>query len=314
MVEKQINLNIEIKASEQNIKEEEKKELQILLTESVDQFIIENEEDDTENNRSSCKGKSLIVCENDKFSLLKNETKKDNKNIKYDFEFVVVNNDILFISKVKKQQCNKMTEITEELNGIKPNNHYELILQGKIKSTNNNNIIIEKESNEKSSKGKTDNTANKNRNINYNISNEIEKGNCLEINTIELKRTSNGSFNVVSTVNNNSVLTEKAKNNLIKIILPIRIKTTLKDFIHRSIFPLLINNLKKIAYYSKNIEVKDNHNNDNKDKNIHNDDIHQGEMKKKIKHKKSKFYSEKNEENTKDISNNKSAALENNKK
>ena len=55
MTEKQINLNIEIKASEQNTKEEEKKELQILLTESVDQFIIENEEEDTENNRSSCK-------------------------------------------------------------------------------------------------------------------------------------------------------------------------------------------------------------------------------------------------------------------
>ena len=313
MAEKQINLNIEIKASEQNKKEEEKKELQILLTESVDQFIIENEEDDTENNISSCKEKSLIICENDKFSLLKNETKKDNKNIKYDFEFVVVNNDILFISKVKKQQCNKMTEITEELNGIEPNNHYELILQGKIKSTNNNIIINEKETNEKSSKGKTDNTANKNRNINYNISNEIEKGNCLEINTIELKRTSNGSFNVVNTNNNNSVLTEKAKNNLIKIILPIRIKTTLKDFIHRSIFPLLINNLKKIAYYSKNIEVKVKDNKDNKDKNIHNDDIHQEEMK-KIKHKMSKFYSGKTEENTKDVSKNKSAALENNKK
>ena len=317
MTEKQINLNIEIKASEQNKKEEEKKELQILLTESVDQFIIENEEEDTENNRSSCKEKSLIVCENDKFSLLKNDTKKDNKNIKYDFEFVVVNNDVLFISKVKKQQCNKMTEITEELNGIEPNNHYELILQGKIKSTNNNNIINEKDQNEKSSIGKNDNIANKNRNINYNINNEIEKGNCLEINTIELKRTNIGSFNVVRTDNNNSVLTEKAKNNLIKIILPIRIKTTLKDFIHRSIFPLLINNLKKIAYYSKNVGVKvndNNDNNDNKDKNAHHDDndIHQEGMK-KIKHKMSKFYSGKIEENTKDTSNNKSV-MENNKK
>ena len=153
MIENQINLNIEIKASEkesseQNSKEEEKKELQILLTESVDQFIIENEEDDTENNRSNCKEKVFIVCENDKFSLLKNNTNKDNKNIKYDFEFVVVNNDILFISKVKKQQCNKMTEITEELNGIEPNNHYELIIQGKINKANNN-IIIEKEPNGK---------------------------------------------------------------------------------------------------------------------------------------------------------------------
>ena len=317
MTEKQINLNIEIKASEQNTKEEEKKELQILLTESVDQFIIENEEDDTENNRSSCKEKAFIVCENDKFSLLKNNTNKDNKNIKYDFEFVVVNNDILFISKVKKQQSNKMTEITEELNGIEPNNHYELILQGKIKNTNNNNIINEKDHNEKFSIAKTDNTANKTRNINYNISNEIEKGNCLEINTIELKRTNIGSINVISTdSNNNSVFTEKAKNNLIKIILPIRIKTTLKDFIHRSIFPLLINNLKKIAYYSKNAQVKINDNNDKndtKDKNVANDDIHHEEMK-KLNHKMSKFYIEKTEENTKEILNNKSADLEKNKK
>jgi len=36
-----------------------------------------------------------------------------------------------------------------------------------------------------------------------------------------------------------------------KIILPIRLKTTLRDFIYRSIFPLLINNLKKIALASQ---------------------------------------------------------------
>ena len=296
MAENQINLNIEIKASEQKKKEEEKNEPQILLTESVDQFIIENEEEDTENNKSTSKEKAFIICENDKFSLLKNNAYKDNKNIKLDFEFVVVNNDILFISQVKKNKCNKMTEITEELNGIEPNNHYELILQGKINKSNNNNIINEKESNEKSSIVKNDN---KNRNINYNTNNEIEKGNCLEINTIELKRTSIGSFNVVSTDNNNSVFTQKAKNNLIKIILPIRIKTTLKDFIHRSIFPLLISNLKKIAYYSKNAGVKANDNNDNKDKNAHNDDnddTHQEQMK-KLNHKMSKFYSIKTEKN-----------------
>ena len=37
---------------------------------------------------------------------------------------------------------------------------------------------------------------------------------------------------------------------MMKIILPIRLKTTLREFIHRSIFPLLINNLKKIALAS----------------------------------------------------------------
>ena len=285
MIENQNNLNIEIKASEQNAKEEEKKELQILLTESVDQFIIENEDDDNETNKSNCKEKAFIICENDKFSLLKNNTNKvnDNKIVKYDFEFMVVNNDILFINKVKKKICNKMTEITEELNGIEPNNHYELILQGKINNENNNII------NEKAPIVKTDNPANKKRNINYNKSNEVEKGNCLEINTIELKRTNNGSINIVNTGNNNnsSVFTEKAKNNLIKIILPIRIKTTLKDFIHRSIFPLLINNLKKIALYSKKAAVKTN---DKNDKNVHKE-----KPTKKLSHKMSKFYKEKTE-------------------
>ena len=189
-----------------------------------------------------------------------------------------------------------MTEITEELNGIEPNNHYELILQGKIKSTNNNNIINEKEPNEKTSLAKNDNTVNKNRNINYNINNEIEKGNCLEINTIELKRTNIGSFNVVcADGNNNSIFTEKAKNNLIKIILPIRIKTTLKDFIHRSIFPLLINKLKKIAYYSKNVEAKIN---DNNDENVVNDNI-LVEQTKKVNQKMSKFYSGTTKKNNK---------------
>jgi hypothetical protein len=46
-----------------------------------------------------------------------------------------------------------MTEITEELNGIEPNNHYELIIQGKINKANNN-IIIEKEPNGKASMAK----------------------------------------------------------------------------------------------------------------------------------------------------------------
>lgn len=47
--------------------------------------------------------------------------------------------------------------------------------------------------------------------------------------------------------NNNSIFTEKAKRNMMKIILPIRLKITLREFIHRSIFHLLINILKKIV-------------------------------------------------------------------
>ena len=65
-----------------------------------------------------------------------------------------------------------------------------------------------------------------------------------------------------------------------RIILPIRLKTTLREFVHRSIFPLLINNLKKIAFASHLNKIE------NKiDKNLEKDAME------KIKNNiKSKFY------------------------
>jgi hypothetical protein len=81
--------------------------------------------------------------------------------------------------------------------------------------------------------------------------------------------------------NKNIEFTEKAKKNMMKIILPIRLKTTLREFIHRSIFPLLISNIRKIALAARLTKVEDN-----KDQNLE-----KGKIIEHSKHNtKSKFY------------------------
>ena len=66
---------------------------------------------------------------------------------------------------------------------------------------------------------------------------------------------------------------------MMKIILPIRLKTTLRDYIHRNIFPILIIKLKKIAFLSHmnrvgNIMEKGNENEDiKKNNNINSNEI-----------------------------------------
>ena len=304
---------IEYFIHEYQVIDNKKRNNKLLKTED-NKIINSNEinENFFKNKINDLKNKNNDLKENDKLN--KNIKDKsynlisdDNKNIEDIIQRINQNKKIA--SKLSRNSSNfeEFKKYTNNVNKLKKNihdivknkfwtNNRKIIKNNDNESKNNKNIINEKEPNEKTSLAKNDNTVNKNRNINYNINNEIEKGNCLEINTIELKRTNIGSFNVVCTDNNNySVFTEKAKNNLIKIILPIRIKTTLKDFIHRSIFPLLINNLKKIAYYSKNVEAKIK---DNNDENEVNDNI-LVEQTKKANQKMSKFYSGKTEKNNK---------------
>ena len=47
--------------------------------------------------------------------------------------------------------------------------------------------------------------------------------------------------------NKYAFFTAKAKKNMIKMILPIKLKTTLRDFVRRNTLPLLIKQLKEIA-------------------------------------------------------------------
>jgi hypothetical protein len=58
----------------------------------------------------------------------------------------------------------------------------------------------------------------------------------------------------------NDIFTEKAKRNMMKIILPIRLKSTLREYIRKNIYPFLISNLKKIALSISSVKSDDNEN------------------------------------------------------
>ena len=295
------------------------------------------------NNVKNYQERNIVICENDRFSLIKvsisNDINKDkdevkkrnidleiekkddilleetnkNKDKKYKIELIIVNNDNLFIKGRKKDKCDKITEITDELNKIEPNNHYELIFEGIINLNDDitNKNKTDTENKDENIKDKTkqeitnlENETNKesdvninnneiHKNINFNLNNEIEKGIGMEINTLEFKRSKvkkNKGNNIFINYENklevlynkDTIFTEKAKKNMMKIILPIRLKSTLREFAHRNIFPLLINNLKNIAFTSHLNKVDNDINNDSKKEAID-----------KIKNNvKSKFYKE----------------------
>ena len=131
---------------------------------------------------------------------------------------MVENNNILYIKRKRKFKMDKMTEITEELNKIEPNNHYELIFKGQIDLNKNleNSQKIENEENTKlRNKNNKKNKKNKNKGKkeisntqeekitekenkkNYNEENEVEKGDGIEINPIEFKKAPHNPNNVI---------------------------------------------------------------------------------------------------------------------
>ena len=87
-----------------------------------------------------------------------------------------------------------------------------------------------------------------------NINDKIEKEDEKENNS--LSKSSNQNKLVDLNNKDPSIFTEKAKKNIMKIILPIRLKAILRKFIHRSILPLLFNNLKK--KFESNLNKVDN--------------------------------------------------------
>ena len=223
-------------------------------------------------------------------ALLKVKEEDKNKEKKFDEILMIENNNILYIKKLKKAKLDKMTEITEELNKIEPNNHYELVFEGKInlnqnieklekiekdlekednmeKIENMENLKLRNKNNRKNkrnkNKGKKEisNTQEEKISIpeeekkkNYNEENEVKKGDRIEINSAELKNEKKNPNNIIISYENKlEVLynknapsfTEKAKRNMMKIILPIRLKTVLREHIRKRICPLLIKSLKQ---------------------------------------------------------------------
>ena len=288
--ENQANLNIEIKGLENTNKNDiDSNQLQKQKEFDNEQLFTKNEiliniisenkpqsESETQvdkkinnmfNNESlTFDNKTNLIFLSDIIQKDKNEEKKDNNEIKSDSIeeknrekklkeiFMIDNNNILYIKRLKKRKFDKMTEITEELNKIEPNNHYELIFKGKINlnenlETNKNEDKNENEPTPKEEKEK--NFEEEKSKKNYNEENEVDKGNGLEINPIELKngKTPNNIIisyekNIEVLYNKNPTFTEKAKKNIMRIILPIRLKTTLREYVRKKVFPFLIKSMK----------------------------------------------------------------------
>ena len=239
----------------------------------------ENNEEYEEKQSSSDK-KNLEIFENERISFItanKNENKNENEKKKANSELKIFNNEnILFLKESNKydknlimnntnnidyegkvvEKCDKITEISNDLIKLEPDNHSEIIFSGiknNKKNTDNPNLKYDI-------------------NKNYNIVNEVEKADALEINPFEMRRTQNNTENIfISNAdkmeflnNKESIYNDKAKKNMMKIILPIRIKKILKEWIKSNIFKLLINNLKKIAFMSHILLVDQKYKNKSK--------------------------------------------------
>ena len=211
------------------------------------------------------------------------EEKKENR------EILLEPNENIHINYEGLLPEEKIVEKINLINLLKPNKIDELNYQGiiseeKIEKINNNynidnvnNLILEK--------NKTQELDNKINSIikNYNLVNEIEKGEALEINPYEIKRTKKDIIityenDIEVLVNKNTLFNPKAKKNMMKIILPIRLKSVLLKSIQKQNFYKLLDNIKKIKEENI-INTKDNYDN-NKLKNIIEKEIAKYEIRK----------------------------------
>ena len=227
------------------------------------------------------------------FGQIKSEKKQENENKKL---LLISNLNDFVIKKEEKNICDKTTEtIKENINNlIKPNKNTELLFKA-IKKLNkekkekkekidkkdkkdkkeqiifkkeNNSIEIKKKENKQIFKKENNfiefKPVNINKKIkNYNLVNEIDKGETLEINPYEIKRTK--IPNKISQQNNievfasNNLFTEKSKNNLTKIIFIMKLKKAFIDYMKKMHFPKLINQLRKISLMYALIKIKKNY-------------------------------------------------------
>ena len=210
------------------------------ILENVEQIFFEGIYNINNNYKINNQNKGLII-ENEN-NIIRNEkdTVKDEvKKIEFIPDYLNIN---IFIKSKKKKRCEKMTEITEELNPILPCNIYELSIDRIIRK------ILYINNNEQELSFIKKNEDGKNKIIYNNINLEIYKDDALEINPLMMKQsliTKENDINIP--FNKYTFFTKKAKNNMMKMILPIRLKTTLREFVQRNTFPLLIKYLKDIA-------------------------------------------------------------------
>ena len=229
------------KISEFKATYEENKETEIIRT-----LIIENQKGFNYEKQNAFNKDDLSIVKKNELNIINN--KKDKKEEENKQKILLISNKSDFIIKSKeKEKCDKMTEITEEMNIIKSDTDKNIL------EKENNSIEYRKEIKEKKIEIN-----------NYNSVNEIEKGEALEINPYEIKRTKinkkeiskQNDINVI--VSKDNIFKEKSKNNLMKIILPIRLKETLIKYIKKNFFLYLINQLKKISFIYILIQIKEN--------------------------------------------------------
>ena len=231
------NNRICIKNNTHKLKQKQKPEN---ILENVEQIFFEGIYNINNNFIINNQNKGLII-ENEN-NIIRNEkdaVKDEIKKIEFIPDYLNIN---IFIKSKKKKRCEKMTEITEELNPILPCNNYELSIDRIIRK------ILYINNNEQELSFIKKNEDGKNKIIYNNINLEIYKDDALEINPLMMKQsliTKENDINIP--FNKYTFFTKKAKNNMMKMILPIRLKTTLREFVQRNTFPLLIKYLKDIA-------------------------------------------------------------------
>ena len=210
------------------------------ILENVEQIFFEGIYNINNNYKINNQNKGLnIENENNIIRNEKDTVKDEVKKIEFIPDYLNIN---IFIKSKKKKRCEKMTEITEELNPILPCNNYELSIDRIIRK------ILYINNNEQELSFIKKNEDGKNKIIYNNINLEIYKDDALEINPLMMKQsliTKENDINIP--FNKYTFFTKKAKNNMMKMILPIRLKTTLREFVQRNTFPLLIKYLKDIA-------------------------------------------------------------------
>jgi len=218
------------------------KEIKETISENVEQFIIEGMSKNKNEN-----GNSIVLKAKKKKKKIKNKLEA-NLRIKNEFlsiEIIPAINNNLFIKQKRIKKCDKMTEITEDLNLILPCNNYELYIEKIIKKI----TYINNNEQELSFIKQLGDNENKNKIAYDSVNLELSKENALEINPLLFKKTPEitRENDMAIHYNKYAFFTAKAKKNMIKMILPLKLKTTLREFVRRNTLPLLIKQLKEIA-------------------------------------------------------------------
>ena len=230
------------KISNDNKKIKENNKNNLFIIENQKGFNFENEKQFNKDDLNIEKNNNFNIFNKNKINKNENEIKKGKINQQ---KLLISNKSDFSIKNEEKKKSDKMT-ITEENNEIKTDK----------------NIFIKENKSIEYIKNKKEY---KNEIKDYNLINEIEKGDALEINPYEIKRTKIKTNKIsqqnnikILVSNNNNISNQKTKNNLMKMIFPIKLKEILLKNIRKRYFTDLINKLKMIYFNRVLVKIKKN--------------------------------------------------------